>query len=73
MEQDTGYWAPTQLDYLQAQFPDWTITRAVSGLYYANRPADSGVEPSGLLMGEDADDMGDVIRGWIGRHDHDPA
>jgi hypothetical protein len=69
-EQDTGFWVPVgrlTLDGLRAEFPGWTITRAVSGLYYANRPAAPDAEPSGLIMGEDPEDLRDMIKGWLGR------
>jgi hypothetical protein len=72
MEQDSGVWMPVKrltIEGLQAEFPDWTVIKAVSGLWYGNRPAAPGVEPSGLIMGEDAEDLRDMIRGWIGRHD----
>ena len=60
---------PSKLEDLEKEFPDWTITKAVSGLWYAKRSQAPGVEPSGLIVGEDTDDLRDMIRGWIGRHD----
>jgi hypothetical protein len=57
------------LEELEKEFPAWTITRAVSGLWYAKRAPAPGVEPSGLIVGEDTDDLRDMLRGWIGRHD----
>jgi hypothetical protein len=71
-ERDTDSWGTTHrpsLEELQREFPDWTITKAVSGLWYASRPQASGAEPSGLIRGEDSEDLRDMIRGWIGRHD----
>ena len=71
-EQAAGSWGsmhrPT-LQELEEEFPGWTITKAVSGLWYAQRPPAPGAEPSGLIMGEDSEDLRDMIRGWIGRHD----
>ena len=71
-EADTDHHGSTPrptLEELEKEFPDWTITRAVSGLWYAQRPPAPGVEPSGLIMGEDTDDLRDMIKGWVGRHD----
>jgi hypothetical protein len=64
-----GSTRPPTLEELKKEFPAWTITRAVSGLWYAKRSQAPGVEPSGLVVGEDTDDLRDMIRGWIGRHD----
>jgi hypothetical protein len=71
-EQDADGWGSAHRpkpEELEAEFPEWTITKAVSGLWYAKRPPAPGVEPSGLIMGEDSDDLRDMIKAWLGRHD----
>jgi hypothetical protein len=53
------------LDDLEAEFPRWHCWKGISGLVYASRNMTS---PPVVLRAEDAVDLRDQIRGWIGRH-----
>lgn len=57
--------AEPTLDDVAAEFPHWHCWQGISGLVYARKLLSS---PPVVLRAEDATDLRDQIRGWVGRH-----
>jgi hypothetical protein len=56
---------PTLAD-IEAEFPGWHAWKGIAGLCYARKMLSS---PPVVIRAEDAVDLRDQIRGWLGRHD----